>query len=204
MAHHEIPYTDAEALAAAVQAGAITNGVTFAPTHDAVFDVMTTANAAIAKALLTTLGDMIRRGAAVPERFGIGAAGDVLTVVAGVPTWQAPAGGATLVIAETEVFNGNTPTSWTDLDLSGTIGEQATFVVLKVLPSDNFDRIAFRKNGDTDEFYSVDLDWSSCAFIYGRAGIYQVVLVFTDDVGKIEWIAQDSHTAVIDIMGYIK
>jgi hypothetical protein len=32
-------YTDSEALAAAVQAGAITDGVTKAPTHDAVYDV---------------------------------------------------------------------------------------------------------------------------------------------------------------------
>ena len=37
---------DAEALAAAVQSGAITDSVTKAPTHDAVFDVKTTADAA--------------------------------------------------------------------------------------------------------------------------------------------------------------
>ena len=40
-------YTDAAAKAAAVQAGAITNAVTKAPTHDAVFDVKTTADAAL-------------------------------------------------------------------------------------------------------------------------------------------------------------
>lgn len=39
-------YTDADALAAAVQSGVITNGVTKAPTHDAVFDVKATADAA--------------------------------------------------------------------------------------------------------------------------------------------------------------
>jgi hypothetical protein len=33
-------YTDVEALAASVQSGAITNGVTKAPTHDAVFDAV--------------------------------------------------------------------------------------------------------------------------------------------------------------------
>jgi len=43
---HHTPYTDAEAKAAAVQAGAITNGVTKAPTHDAVYDVKTTADTA--------------------------------------------------------------------------------------------------------------------------------------------------------------
>lgn len=40
-------YTDAEAKAAAVQAGAITNAVTKAPTHDAVYDVKVTADAAL-------------------------------------------------------------------------------------------------------------------------------------------------------------
>jgi len=46
-AAHHAKYTDAEALAAAVQAGAITNGVTKAPTHDAVYDVKVTADAAL-------------------------------------------------------------------------------------------------------------------------------------------------------------
>lgn len=40
-------YTDAAAKAAAVRAGAITNGETKAPTHDAVFDVKATADAAL-------------------------------------------------------------------------------------------------------------------------------------------------------------
>jgi len=43
---HHAKYTDAEAKAAAVQAGAITNGVTKAPTHDVVYDVKVIADAA--------------------------------------------------------------------------------------------------------------------------------------------------------------
>jgi len=43
---HHAKYTDAEAKAAAVQSGAITDGVTLAPTHDAVYDVKVTADAA--------------------------------------------------------------------------------------------------------------------------------------------------------------
>lgn len=43
---HHAKYTDAAAKAAAVQAGAITDAVTKAPTHDAVFDVKTTADTA--------------------------------------------------------------------------------------------------------------------------------------------------------------
>jgi len=48
-------YADADAKAAAVQAGAITNGVTKAPTHDAVYDVKVTADAAQTSAEVTSL-----------------------------------------------------------------------------------------------------------------------------------------------------
>ena len=88
---------DAEALAAAVQAGAITNAVTKAPTHDAVFDVKTTADGAIAKSLLTTRGDIIFRNATVPARLAKGSSGDVLTMGASDPAWTAPAGGGPTV-----------------------------------------------------------------------------------------------------------
>ena len=51
---HHAKYTDAEAKAAAVQAGAITNGVTKAPTHDAVYDVKVTADTATTPAEVDT------------------------------------------------------------------------------------------------------------------------------------------------------
>ena len=54
---HHAKYLDSAAKAAAVQAGAITNGVTKAPTHDAVFDVKATADAAATDADLTTHED---------------------------------------------------------------------------------------------------------------------------------------------------
>ncbi|KKL81863.1 hypothetical protein LCGC14_1990500, partial [marine sediment metagenome] len=86
-------YTDAAALASAVQAGAITNAVTKAPTHDAVFDVKATADGAIAKSLLTTRGDIIYRDASVPARLAKGTNGHVLTMGASDPAWAAAAGG---------------------------------------------------------------------------------------------------------------
>ena len=58
-------------------------------------------NVAIAKALLTTRGDMMRRGAAAPERFAKGNLGDVLTMGANDPAWAAPAGGGIWTLAET-------------------------------------------------------------------------------------------------------
>ena len=84
-------YADADAKAAAVQSGAITNAVTKAPTHDAVFDVKATADGAIAKTLLTTRGDIIYRNASVPARLAKGTNGHVLTMGANDPAWTAPA-----------------------------------------------------------------------------------------------------------------
>lgn len=91
---HHAKYTDAEALAAAVQAGAITDGVTKAPTHDAVYDIKVTADGAIAKSLLTTRGDIIYRDATQPARLPKGSSGQVLTMGANDPAWQTPSAGA--------------------------------------------------------------------------------------------------------------
>jgi len=53
---------------------------------------------AIQNALLTTTGDTIYASAAsTPARLGVGSAGQVLTVAAGVPTWATPAGGMTFI-----------------------------------------------------------------------------------------------------------
>ena len=56
------------------------------------------AAAAIPKSTVTTNGDLIYgTGSATVSRIGIGSTGDVLTVAAGIPSWAAPAGGATFV-----------------------------------------------------------------------------------------------------------
>jgi len=47
--------------------------------------------AAILEALLTTAGDIIKRGATIAERLAIGANGQVLEVVTGAPAWANPA-----------------------------------------------------------------------------------------------------------------
>jgi len=68
-----------------------------------------TANAAIAKSTLTTTGDIIyASGASTPVRLGIGSAGQVLTVAAGVPTWSNPQGDITAVTAGTGLTGGGT------------------------------------------------------------------------------------------------
>ena len=109
-----------------------------------------------------------------------------------------------LTVAETEVFNAAAPTTWTDLDLSSTIGSNAALVLLKVITAASARATAFRKNGDTDEFYG------GVGSAYGVAlgnpdnAIHCVYLVATDSTGKVEWCQQTvAQTTVIDVMAYV-
>ncbi len=117
----------------------------------------------------------------------------------------AGAGGAALTViagAGTEVFNGTSPTSWTDLDLSGTIGSNNALVVLKK----NFpaqDTAAFRQNGDTDQQYVAG--FSSGVAMVEQSSQHCLVLVPTDSSGVIEWITEAARASTtIDVVAYIK
>ena len=61
----------------------------------------------IANALLTTTGDTIFASAAsTPARLGIGSTGNILTVVAGIPAWSAPATSGTVTSVSVVSANG--------------------------------------------------------------------------------------------------
>jgi len=73
------------------------------------------ANAAIAKSLVTTAGDIIYRNATVPARLGIGTAGQVLKVNSGAtaPEWGAsPSGSMTKITTGTFTTVANTSTTF--------------------------------------------------------------------------------------------
>ena len=118
------------------------------------------------------------------------------------------AASASLTVAETEVYNAAAPVAWTDLDLSGTIGSQASLVLLKLTCAANQDTYyAVRKNGDADEFYRAQTQPMGVAigFVYTGSYVHHItLLVATDTNGVIEWKAGGNDTVVIDIIGYIK
>ena len=59
---------------------------------------------------ITTAGDLIKgTGSGTFDRLGIGSAGQVLTVTAGVPAWAAAAGGGSMTLLSTTTLSG-TPT----------------------------------------------------------------------------------------------
>lgn len=117
-----------------------------------------------------------------------------------------PGAGLELGGTETEVFSGTSPTSWTDLDLAAVVGANVALVALKISRAGTaINRPAFRKNGDTDEFYAIT-DSMGCAFIsLVPSGIHAVVLVVTDGSGLVEWrsAAADANVT-IDVIGFIK
>lgn len=111
-----------------------------------------------------------------------------------------------LTVAETEVFNSTSPTSWTDLDLSGTVGANAALVLLKIQDAAASNDFAVRKNGDGDEFEHANaVGARGCAYAEDLTNTgFVVLLVATDTAGKIEWISADARTVTIDIIAYIK
>ena len=116
--------------------------------------------------------------------------------------------GAALTLCDVEVFSGTSPTSWTDLDLSGTVGSNEALVILKITTVQfNLNATAVRKNGDTDEFHNVNAETNAygCALAKAFIGVHAVFLVTTDNTGKIEWKAESSRPdATVDIITYIK
>ena len=118
------------------------------------------------------------------------------------------AGGARVITTETQVFSGAAPTSWTDLDLSATIGARQSVVLLKFTETGNVsaDSVAVRKNGDTDEFYNANYAGArgvAITYVFINSTSFQVLLVATDGNGVIEWRSVNGETMTIDVVAYI-
>ena len=151
-------------------------------------------------ALLTTRGDIIYRGAATWERLAKGTLGQVLTQGADDPAWATKG----LTVAETEVFSGNSPNAWTDLDLSAVVGTNLALVLLKIYTSVASRPTAVRKNGDADEFWANDVEAAGSAFSYHKSTIHYAYVVATDANGIIEWkMSAVTANTTIDVIAYI-
>lgn len=110
-----------------------------------------------------------------------------------------------LTVAETQVYNAAAPTTWTDLDLSAVVGGNPALVLLKVITATSARQTAFRKNGDTDEFYGAATNAFGVALGDPTNAVHCVYLVATDATGIVEWIQEGAaQTTVIDVIGYIK
>ena len=114
--------------------------------------------------------------------------------------------GSLLTVAETEVFSGTSPITYTDLDLSGVVGSNIALVLLKFSFSGISRSVVVRKNGDTDDFYEANAEAKGCVFAFcGLDSVHYVLWVPTDASGIIEWQASVNDAATtVDVMAYIK
>jgi len=103
-----------------------------------------------------------------------------------------------------QVFSGNCPSSWTDLDLSSIVGARRALVFLKVKANAGITskKYRFRTNGDTDQ-YSYDTNRPHCSACVVSIGECGTVWVMTDANGIIEWMSGESHDTTLWILAYI-
>lgn len=104
-------------------------------------------------------------------------------------------------------FSGNSPTSWTDLDLSSIVGSNRAEVMLKVKNTQTAPgsmNYAFRPNGDSDEYYyRAAGELSPSNFIIGDEKA-TLTTVLTDSSGIIEWMTYQVTPTTIYVMSYVQ
>lgn len=101
----------------------------------------------------------------------------------------------------TKVFDGTSPTTWTDLDLSSYVGAEHKLVLLKVKAT-SANTSAFRPDGDTDEYYSVN-SYSGCNRAWTTAAVFGMAIVETGSNGIVEWRTFAAEAFEIWLLGYM-
>ena len=108
-----------------------------------------------------------------------------------------PAEGASSVqIVEVLVFEGTSPTEWTDLDLSDVVGDRAAFVSIRVTNDGDWSNLnvaAFRANEDTASYSTNETPLGSNKVNLGGNGSSGMVVTYTDDHGVVEWKTSDAR-----------
>lgn len=136
-------------------------------------------------------------------RIPIGSETDVLTVTSGVPTWEDPGAAGGTNFADTSVFSGSAPSTYTDLDLSAVTGATQRMAYLRVDGGAAGGHFVFRENGTT-----TDQDDGSGAMISisrtgnVASGESAFVLVKTDSAGVIEWFNASTPTCTVSVEAY--
>ena len=146
-----------------------------------------------------TRGDIMYRAASAFARLPKGSAGQVLTQGADDPTW---AGQNTIVFNTAGLFNATSPTTFTDLNLSGTVGSNQAVCLIKVNNNSGdatTQTYSFRKDDDTDNFFrGVGASISPVT-----DGDSAYLLIITDGTGVVEWQSNVAKTTVITMEAYL-
>ncbi len=116
-------------------------------------------------------------------------------------------GGASFTVSGATVVNAQaSPTSWTNLDLSGTVGANSAFVILAISAGTDMNAVAVRRSGDTDEYYdaSAEANAYGCALGHHDSTNVLVLMCVTSSSGVVQWITESQQTATVKLIAYIK
>lgn len=94
---------------------------------------------------------------------------------------------------ETQLHNAAAPTSWTDKDISGTIGSISALCLISVTPQVSHSYY-FRKNGSSN----------SMAVLPMTGGATYQVWIKTDSSGIFEWYSNSNDTTHLRLLAYKK
>ena len=117
--------------------------------------------------------------------------------------------GAAISTTKVEVFSGTCPTSYTDLDLSGTVGTVAALVHLSIeSTAGDMNSVALRANADTAEYHETTNEVSSYGIAVahhdsGGAAPRVVLSSFTDSSGIVEWICETQRSSDVYLLGWV-
>ena len=130
-----------------------TTSSVLAATPTAVKSAYDLANAAIAKSVVTTAGDIIYRNGSSPTRLAIGTAGQVLKVNSGAtaPEWATASTGAVTLISQ-QTVTGSSVATITFSSISGSY-KNLRLVYNAAITSGSWDAMYMRLNGDTGANY---------------------------------------------------
>ena len=104
-----------------------------------------------------------------------------------------------LTCCDVNIFNGNSPIAFTELDLSGTVGANCALVYFTVYTEGGAADFHFKPHGDAPEDQE---DGVSFAHITG-VGLAHLLLL-TDASGKVSWKASAAIATHLYIRSYIK
>ena len=151
--------------------------------------------------LLTTRGDIIYRNATVWARRAKGTSGQVLTMDANDPVWS---GQNTIVFSTASLFSGTAPLSYTDLNISSTVGSNQALCLIKVFNNSGdatTQSYNFRKDDDGDNFNTLVGVSSAASPLSDQRACYFIIV--TDATGVVEWRSNATKTTVITMEAYL-
>ena len=104
------------------------------------------------------------------------------------------------------VFSGSTTTSWTDIDLSGTVGSDYAMVMLRVTNDDagkDLYDVMFRPNGATEGYDAIG-SAGGYQLLFGGTNTTAVFVLETGSDGIIEWASNETGEDIeIYLEGYV-